>query len=421
MPRCTFPVSILRGRKYLAVLALAFAAPAFAQSLTLHEAVRRATAQAPRLEAQDAAITAAREDAFRAGALPDPMLFVGIDDLPVTGDDAFDTGADEMTSKRIGLRQDFPAAAKRSAERVLATRRVEQAQSEAVMKRLQVQRAVAVAWIDAWAARQQLQALARQRGQAELTAKLAKARAGGGASLHEALAAEAGVLELESLIEEVRGSSAAAISQLHRWLPGVDAQDLADAPDFKSLPVERAQLMARIDALGPLLGPRARVESAAAAVNLARAQTRPDWSVEASYGVRERERSDMLMLEVGVSLPWFSGNRQDRDVLARDAEYRQSLAEQEDERRVLLADLDAAFARWEALQRQVALHEQRLLPLAADRSAIALASFRGGNPLQPWLDARVAELEVHRAHAAHLAELGRAWASLAFLLPETSP
>jgi outer membrane protein TolC len=179
--------------------------------------------------------------------------------------------------------------------------------------------------------------------------------------------------------------------------------------------------MARIDALGPLLGPRARVESAAAAVNLARAQTRPDWSVEASYGVRERERSDMLMLEVGVSLPWFSGNRQDRDVLARDAEYRQSLAEQEDERRVLLADLDAAFARWEALQRQVTLHEQRLLPLAADRSALALASFRGGNPLQPWLDARVAELEVQRAHAAHLAELGRAWASLAFLLPETSP
>jgi len=38
--------------------------------------------------------------------------------------------------------------------------------------------------------------------------------------------------------------------------------------------------------------------------------------------------------------------------------------------------------------------------------------------LQPWSEARRAELAVHVSHAKHLEELGHAWAALAFLLPE---
>ena len=74
MPRTIIQYSVLRRAACLALLTLAITPAVLAQSLTLHEAVRRATAQAPRLEAQDAAITAAREDGARAGALPDPML-----------------------------------------------------------------------------------------------------------------------------------------------------------------------------------------------------------------------------------------------------------------------------------------------------------------------------------------------------------
>lgn len=57
------------------------------------------------------------------------------------------------------------------------------------------------------------------------------------------------------------------------------------------------------------------------------------------------------------------------------------------------------------------------MPLAQDRSATTLAAYRAGGELQPWLNARRDELDVHLAHAEHLGELGRAWAALAFLLP----
>jgi outer membrane protein, heavy metal efflux system len=125
----------------------------------------------------------------------------------------------------------------------------------------------------------------------------------------------------------------------------------------------------------------------------------------------------MLMLEVGVGLPLFPGNRQDRGIAARQAEYQAALAAREDLRLQAAARLRADLARWEGLNRQVALDRRALLPLARDRSEAALAAYRGGGALQPWLEARRDELELQLAHVARLGELGRAWAALAFLLP----
>jgi outer membrane protein TolC len=401
---------------------LALATPTHAQTLGLDEAVRRAGEQAPRLEAQDAAIAAAQADVVRAGALPDPMLEFGIDNMPVTGSNALDLSVEDMTMKQIGIRQDFPSAAKRNARRSLAERRVDAAQAEAVAQRLGVRRAAASAWIELWAVRLQQAALARMREQARIAAELARARVRGGGAPADALAAEAMLLDVDSRLEVLHGEEAQAISRLRRWLPSVAVGvTLVGEPDFDSLPVDRARLLARIDEMGPLLIARARVESAAAAVDVARAEKRSDWSVRAAYGQRDRDRSDMLTIEFGVTLPLFARNRQDRDVLGRESEYRQAIALAEDDRRALVAELDAALARWESLRRQVALHADRLLPLTRDRSAVALAGYRAGGALQPWLDARAAELETHQAHAEHLGELARAWVELAFLLPESAP
>jgi outer membrane protein TolC len=403
------------------LVALALAGPGRAQTLSLVEAVHRAGDQAPRLQAQDAVIDAAREDAFRAGSLPDPMLEVGIENLPVTGSDAFDPGAEDMTTKQIGLRQEIPSSAKRQARRLFADKRVEAARAQAIAERLGVQRAAAESWIGLWTVRQQQAVLERMREQAQMAADLAKARVRGGGSPADALAAESALLDFDSRLELLRGDEDQAKSRLRRWVPSAVAPTLAGEPDFNALPVGRVRMVEHIDEMGPLLTARARVESAAAAVDVSRADKHPDWSVRASYGQRDRDRSDMLTLEFGVTLPLFARNRQDRDVLARQAEYRQALALAEDDRRALVAELDAAFARWESLRRQVDLHAKRLLPLARDRSAVALAAYRAGGALQPWLDARNAELEVHQAHAEHLGELARAWAALAFLLPESSP
>jgi len=346
----------------------------------------------------------------------------GIDNLPVTGGDAFDPSSDEMTMKRIGVRQTFPAAAKREARRVVARRQVDEARARAQAERRIVQRAVADAWIDAWAAQHEAHAIGNLHEQALLAAKLARARlAGGAGSVAETLAADAAVLELENREEEADAKSEAALANLRRWVPSATGVAVSDAPNFDSQPVQREQLLTRIDQLVPLLGATARVETAAAAIDESRAEKRLDWSVSASYGQRDRDRSDMLSVEVEVPLPLFASSRQDRGTLAREAEYREAVALRDDERRALIAEVNAAFIRYESLKRQVALHEERLLPLAHDRSAAALAAYRAGGDLQPWLEARAAQLDVDRSHAEHLGELGHAWAALALLLPEDAP
>lgn len=406
----------------VALLATSSAAMAAPTEISLQDAVRLASERAPMLDARRAGVSAAQEEAARAGALPDPMLTVGIDNLPVTGGDAFDVRADDMTMKTIGLRQEIPSRAKREARRSLATRLIDEAQAQSDAERLAVRRTAAEAWIDLWAAQRELDALRKLRAQATLAARVAKARvAGGGGSVSDALATEAAVLEVDNRIEAARASKVAAQAGLARWVGDALPEVGDSAANFDALPLPEARLLAAVDRVGPLLPVTAQLETAAAAIDVARAEKHPDWSVGAAYGQRDGGRGDMIMLEVGIGLPLFARDRQDRGIAAREADYQAALAVREDLRRQESARIRAALARWEGLKRQVALHERSLLPLARDRSMTTLAAYRAGGELQPWLNARRDELDVHLSHAEHLGELGRAWAALAFLLPEGQP
>ncbi len=407
----------------VAVLATPISAFAASDKLTLAETVRLATERAPMLDARRAGVSAAQEEAARAGALPDPMLTVGIDNLPVTGSNAFNSHVDDMTMKKIGLRQEIPSRSKRSARQSYAARQIEEAQAQSQAEVLSIRRAAAEAWISVWATQRKLGALQNLREQAALATKVSKARvASGGESVGDALATEAALLELDNRIEAARAEKLAAQAGLGRWLGDATVEVAGQAPNLGSLPVSEARLLGGVNRVGPLLSATAQLETAAAAVDVARADKRPDWSVGASYGQRVGGRADMIMLEVGVGLPLFTRNRQDRGVAAREADYQAAFATREDLRRQETARIRADLARWEGLKRQVALHEKSLLPLAQDRSETTLAAYRAGGELQPWLNARRDELDVHLAHAEHLGELGRAWASLAFLLSaETQP
>lgn len=420
-----------RGPRCLAMLALAlwfFAAPSWSAStkVSFTGALRLAVERAPVLEARRSQTEAAHEEAVRAAALPDPKLTVGIANWPVTGGDAFDFRADDMTMKQVGVMQEFPARAKRQARQTVADRSIEQAQALSVAEQLTVRRAAADAWITLWAAQREVDALKALREQSALAVRLAKARlANGAGTAVDTLATQAAALELENRIDAAEASMEAARGTLARWL-GVEPADLATdgvPPELTVLPVSEAALLASVDRQGPLLPWHSREAVAEAEVALAAAEKRPDWSLAASYGQRARSpdgmpRSDMLMIEFAIDLPLFTRNRQDRGIAARRAELDAVVASHEDARRIQIEAVRRALAEWNGLKRQIARKEDEMLPLAHDRAQTAVAGYGGGGELQPWLDARRDELELHLEHARHLGELGRVWAALAFLLPD---
>jgi len=410
------------------VLALTFvAAPAWsAAPIAFDDAVRLAVERAPALQARRSQTEAAREDAARAAALPDPRLTLGLTNVPVTGTDAFDLRADDMTMKQVGVMQEFPAWAKRQARRAVADRMIEQTQALTLVERLAVRQAAAQAWIALWTAQREVEALQAQREQSALAISIAKARlAGGTGTAADALAAQSAALELDNRIDAAEADVAAARATLARWL-GIEPEELTiigASPDLTVLSIDESSLLTSVARQGPLLAWQSRESVAEAAVAAAVAETRPDWSVSAMYGQRERTsggmpRSDMLSIEFSIGLPLLTRNRQDRGVAARRAELDAVAAEHEDARRMQVEAVRRGLAEWHGLKRQIARKEQQALPLAHDRSQVALAAYRGGGSLQPWLDARRDELELHIEHARHLGELGRVWSALAYLLDD---
>jgi cobalt-zinc-cadmium efflux system outer membrane protein len=394
--------------------------------LAFDDALQLAATNAPSVTARELQIVAARQDAVRAAALPDPQLTFGVANWPVTGSDAFETRADDMTMKQFGVMQAVPARAKRDARQAIADRRLDQAMADSTAEQLAVRQAAARAWIELWAAQQELRALRAQREAAELGARTARARlAGGSATVSDTLAVAGVVLEVENRLDEAAAGVEAAQATLARWL-GTPAESLEASgapPDLKTLPIDEARLLASIDQQAPLLARHSREALARAEIDAAIADKQPDWSVGLAYGQRDRapdgaSRGDMVTLEFAIDLPLFPANRQDAGIAARRAELQALAAQQEDARRIQEETVRRAVAEWRGLQRQVVRKEYEILPLARDRSRAALAAYAGGADLQPWLDARREEVELHVEHARHLRELGRLWSDLAYLLPE---
>lgn len=124
---------LFRGGIARAACLLALAAPAWAQApLSLQEAQRIAVARSQQLAAQDAAAASVREMSVAAGQLPDPVLKVGVQNLPVSGPDRFSLTRDFMTMRSIGVMQEITRSDKRRLRVERAQREGERIQAERV-------------------------------------------------------------------------------------------------------------------------------------------------------------------------------------------------------------------------------------------------------------------------------------------------
>src|SRR5258708_37756956 len=72
---------------------------AHAESLSVQDAQHRAVDRSRQLAAQDSAGRSSREIAGAAGQLPDPVLKIGVDNLPLNGEERV-SGARDLTPMR---------------------------------------------------------------------------------------------------------------------------------------------------------------------------------------------------------------------------------------------------------------------------------------------------------------------------------
>jgi outer membrane protein TolC len=183
-----------------------------------------------------------------------------------------------------------------------------------------------------------------------------------------------------ALIEARRDALAArrrqAIAALARWI-GPRAQDplQGSVPEWAIERDALAQALHRHPEL-TVFEPKARVLDAEVAE--AQAGKRPDWALELAYQKRGSQFSDMATVNVSFDLPVFTATRQDPQIAARQAERAALDAERETVQREHAAMLETDLAEYQRLARAVVRQRAVLLPLAAEKAALALAAWRGG-------------------------------------------
>lgn len=394
-------ILILRAGAIAAVMLLPMCASADVPALSMQEAVSLALQQDPSIQESRSRVASERDAAVSAGQWPDPKLSVGLVNLPTN---SYAVGQEPMTMQTIGVEQDFPAGATRS----LSESRGQQladAQAAATKDReLQVVRDVRQDWLRLYYTEHALP-LVRQSEQAFLAlVDIAKVRYANGRGGEQDLARaqlEMGMLEEREL--ELTADADAARAALAKFV-GYEAaeQPLEDALPTLPAPPDREALLRRLAQHPRIVAADTQVAAADTGTDIARQAYKPTWGVSLDYGHRPgvnangMRYTNMLSAMVTVSLPLFTGDRQDRSVSAAEAQASVSRYARDDALRELKQMLDSGWARWEQLARVRELYAKAILPSAGVNTQATLNAYQnGGVDFDELARAQITDLDSH--------------------------
>ncbi len=208
------------------------AGPALATgALSLDDALRLAQDRSRRLAAHELAADAALQRAAAAHQRPDPVLKLGINNLPVDGADRFSLTRDFMTMRTIGLMQEFTRSGKRQARAARFEREADVAAASRRLALAELRRDTALAWLDRHYQERQLDLLAEQRGEARLQVDAADAAYRGGRGPQaDTFAARTALALIEERIVRAEQQVATARTRLARWIGAAAAAEPLGAP-----------------------------------------------------------------------------------------------------------------------------------------------------------------------------------------------
>lgn len=416
------------------------ALPAAAQSTTdaivsLADALRLAGEHDPWIDRSSQIEAALADRGVAAGALPDPVLSLGMANLAM---DTFRFNQEPMTQAQIGVTQRLPRGRSRELRQQRFADLRDREPEERARRRAEVQRDVTLAWLEAWRAQQSASLLTDSRSLFAYLVELARSRytaALGRAQQQDVVRAELELTRLEDRLFRQRSDRESALAALGAWL--VDPRDGAAARAPAGVSAAKPALQLRVpdfltlerDALDALVADRLQQHPEVRSLNqriaashtereLAEQAYRPALALSASYGYRDdaptgEARADFFSVGVAVELPLFHASRQDPQVRAATADT-ESLRT---ERALLLRDLHSQIqvrlARLRQLERRADLYASQLLPQMAEQASAYLSAYSADEAdfsdvvgaRVDELDTRIEALQVEADRWATIAEL----------------
>jgi outer membrane protein, heavy metal efflux system len=404
-------------------LIIGLAAPmlAYAAPLDYNTALQLAEQYSPLLAADRAQLHAARSASTAAGELPDPKMLVGVDNLPISGEDAGQLQNDNMTMQKIGIMQTFPNADKRHAQRAIAHANIGVVGAQLEVARAALRRDAALAWLDLYYLQRKQSLLDELVKENRILSEAIRAQiASGRAAAADAVVPEQEAAQLADQHDELNRDILQARARLEQQVGiAINGPLHGDPPH---LPIDPANLRKRLHEHPELRAFAATNRRARAEVAEARSMKKSDWDLELAYQRRGPKFGDMISLQLTVDLPLFATSRQDPLIAAKQQEIVSLEAEREGMLREHAAELESTLATHETLTRQLARAQTRVLPLIEQKISLQTASYQAGKgELNHVLDARREHIEQRMRIIELTAQQKEAAARLHFAYGEQTP
>ncbi|MGF2733896.1 TolC family protein [Marinobacter sp. DUT-1] len=376
---------------------------------------------------QDALI----EESYAEGALPDPRVTIGAANLPT---DTFDTGQEAMTQATIGFSQRIPRGDSRQLAGEQKTRMAEVQPFRRENRREQVTERVTHLWLELWRTQESIRLIESNRGLFEQLSDVAEAgytSATMGSRQQDIIRASLELTRLEDRLAALNTQLAFSRESLGEWI-GADAAQLPVPGEIPpKLLAEHAKMWPETDVNGLIRHPSIRatdqlIDAQAIDVDLARQAYKPEWSVFAQYGYRDRapngqDRADLFSVGIGFDLPIFTGNRQDRKLRSSTARLEAARSERILQMRELQARARAAMARIEQLDDRIRLYRQTLIPQMEQQASAALTAYDNDDgDFAEAVRARIDELNARVELIQIVAERAKNLASFRYLTAHSS-
>lgn len=381
------------------VLLCGIAAAGIADSgtLTLEKALELARVNSPELRAARIYSQAAEKGVGAAGLWENPKLNFESEGMG-WDNDLFSDG--EYT---LGLKQEFQLGGKQKKEREVALKSVDVASQTVLEKELMLAVAVRLAFLEVVFLQEngRVQAEQEELGRAFVEVAKRRYKAGGGSEL-EVVQAE---LELEKILFSQTcclGELVAAQETLASLI-GLSIQNLPK-PTAPYYELENIGALSLADSHPTLQRLNAESEKARAEALQAKAQDISNISLGAGY--RYEAAGDINSFVLSASMPLSFNKRGRAEYAAGLLRVDAVLAERDDVRRQLKADLAGALALYMGAKAQAEMGQKKLIPIAEKAYELSRAGYESGR--FSWLELIAAQQRLADIRIGHIAALKEA-------------
>jgi cobalt-zinc-cadmium efflux system outer membrane protein len=349
--------------------------------LKLNALIEEALSKNPDVLAAKSKWEVLRERPPQAGSLEDPMVGLGIVNLPT---DTFSFRQEDMTMKEVSVTQKVPYPGKRPLRSDIAQKEAEAAYSDYEEAKNKISRDMKTAYYELFYINKAIQVTEKNREVLKLLNQIAETKYSVGEGIHtDVFKAQ---VELSKMIDELimfsqnkRSLKARINTLLHQ--PPFATLGEPEELSFEKFSAEPEELVKAAMDRRPLLQSMKRmVERNQAGLRMAERDYYPDFDFKLAYGQRDDgpmgRRADMVTAMVAINLPLWYKTKQDRKVAESQKDIqaaKDQLSAMTNEIRFMIGD---KLTEVERAERQLELLKTGIIPLATLSLDSAMGSYR---------------------------------------------